>query len=235
MTTLLDNLAQWLDRPTAQRDTPHMRTASTPQKLMASSLCLLLLVSCSATRSSLPSPTSVQELSRFVLVIKEMPDGQVTHAWEPLSSFDLSKYSYRASSSTVEGPIVRAAWTRNCEDESNACEEMCMKSLRGRNWSHANRGSKARICRDRCRPAYNDCCRLRDQAEALKFPTVDKAIDWLKQHHEELLAGTVVVIAGVAFVASVLGSGGATLVLVPAVLLVSSDVPSETSIAAMKP
>lgn len=201
---------------------------------MALSLCLLL-VSCSATRTSFPNPTSVQELSRFVLVIQKTPDGQVTHSWEPLNSFDLSRSPYRASSSTVEGPIIHAAWTRNCEDEASACEDMCMKSLRGRNWSHANRGSKARICRDRCRPAYDDCCRLRDQAETLKFPTIDKAITWLKQHHEELLVGTVVVIAGVAFVASVVGSGGTTLILVPAVLLVSSDVPSDPSIAAMKP
>jgi hypothetical protein len=170
-----------------------------------------------------------------VLVLKETPDGQVIHSWEPLSGFDLSKYPYRASHSTVQAPIVRAAWTRSCEDELKACEDMCEQSLRGRSWSHASKGSKAKICRDRCRPAYNDCCRLREQAEALEFSAVDEAVGWLKQHHEELLVGTVVVIAGVAFVAVVVGSGGAALVLVPAVLLVSSEVPSESPIAAVKP
>ena len=109
---------------------------------MAASLGLLL-AACSATRASLPTPTSVQELSRSVLVIEKTPDGQLTHSWEPLSGFDLSKYPYRASGGTVDGPIVRAAWTRDCEEESDACLEMCMKSLRGRNWSHANKGSKA--------------------------------------------------------------------------------------------
>jgi hypothetical protein len=210
------------------------RTASVPQRLMAMSLGLLL-VACSATHSSVSAPTSVQELSRRVLVIQKMPDGRVSHSWEPLSRFDLSKYPYHPSGSTVEGPLVRAAWTRDCEDEFYACAEMCKKSLRGRDWSHASPGSKDEICRDRCRPAYNDCCQLRDQAGALKFPAVDGAVDWLKQHHEELLVGTVVVIAGVAFVAVVVGSGGTALVLVPAVLLVSSEVPSEPQVAAVKP
>jgi hypothetical protein len=195
----------------------------------------LLLVACSATHSSVSGPTSAQELSRRVLVLRKMPDGQVTHSWEPLSSFDLPTYPYRASSSTVDGPFIRAAWTRDCEEELDACMDMCKKSLRGSDWSHASRGSKARMCRDRCRPAYTDCNQLRDQAGSLKFLAVDDAVGWLKHHHEELLMGTVVVIAGVAFVTVVVGSGGTALVLVPAVLLVSSEVPSEPQVATVEP
>jgi len=78
-------------------------------------------------------------------------------------------------------------------------------------------------------PAYQDCCERRELAEAgkhrLSFPVVDSAVDWLK-HHRELVVGTIVVIAGVAFVVSVAGSGGGALVLAPAVLLVSAGVPS---------
>jgi hypothetical protein len=171
-----------------------------------------------------------------VLIIQETPDGQVTHSWEPLSRFDLSKYPYRVSNGSVEGPIVRTAWTRDCEDERDACVEMCKKSLRGRNWSHASQGSKDEICRTRCLPAYNDCCRLRDQAEALKFPTGDQAVNWLKQHREELVAGTVVVIAGVTFIVVVGGSGGLAMLLVPAFLLASADVvSSETQLVEVKP
>lgn len=213
----------------------HMRPASTPQRFLATSLGLLL-VSCGAARSAVPSPTSAQELSRSVLVIQETPDGQVTHSWEPLSRFDLSKYPYPASNSSVEGPIVRTAWTRDCEDEFEACVKMCVASLRGRNWSHANRASKTRMCHDRCRPAYNDCCRLRDQAETLKFPTGGQAVNWLKQHREELVVGTVVVIAGVTFIVVVGGSGGLALLLVPAFLVASAEVvPSEPPIVEVKP
>ncbi|WP_395824263.1 hypothetical protein [Archangium minus] len=203
-------------------------------KLMAISFGFLL-VSCGTSRASLPTRTSAQELSRSVLILEKTRHGQVTHSWEPLSSFDLSRLPYWVSAGSVEGPIVRAAWTRDCEEELDACMDMCLKSLRGRNWSHSNKGSKDETCRGRCRPAYIDCCKLREQAEALKFPAADKAVAWLKQHHEELVVGTVVVIAGVTFVAAVVGSAGTALVLVPAILMVSSETPLVPQLAEVKP
>ena len=92
------------------------------------------------------------------------------------------------------------------------------------------------MCRDRCRSAYIDCCRLREQAEALKFPDADQAANWLKEHREEVLVGAVVVIAGVTFIVAVVGSGGFALVLVPVVLMVSDEVaPSELQSALVNP
>lgn len=184
--------------------------------------CALLLVACGATRSAYSAPEG-HELTRHVLVIQEAPDGQLAHAWEPVSDFDLTKYPLRAQDGTLQSGIVRAAWTRDCEDEFDQCVAMCIKSLTGPNWSHANQGSKHRICRERCRPAYNDCSRLRDLAEARRFPVIDDAVDWLKRHRKELEVGTVVVVAGVAFVVIVAGSGGTALILAPAVLLVSAE------------
>jgi hypothetical protein len=79
-------------------------------------------------------------------------------------------------------------------------------------------------------PAYLDCCERKELAEAGKlrvsFAVVESAVDWLKQHHREVLVGTIVVIAGVAFVAVAVGSGGGSLVLAPFVLLASSSGPS---------
>lgn len=207
---------------------------STQHPLMVLSFGLVL-VSCGATRYSAPEPHDAQELSRFVLVIQEEPGAQVIHSWEPMSSLDLSKYPHLQARSNMQPPWVKASWTRNCEDEFDACIAACMKSLTGPNWSHANRGSKAAICRNRCFPSYTGCCRLREQSEALKFPVIDDAVDWLKRQRKELLVGTVVVIAGVAFVVAVAGSGGAALLLVPAVLLVSVDVSDEPAIATVKP
>jgi hypothetical protein len=165
-----------------------------------------------------------------VLVIQEGPDGQLAHSWQPLNGFDVSKYPYHASNSRFEGGVVRASFNRDCEAERDECEEMCRASRKGRNWTHASDRSKDEMCRMRCRPAYLDCCELRELAEAgkhrLSFPVVDSAVDWLKQHHRELVVGTVVVIAGVAFVVIVAGSGGSALVLAPAFLLVSAGVPS---------
>ncbi|WP_375770269.1 hypothetical protein NR798_05065 [Archangium gephyra] len=48
---------------------------------------------------------------------------------------------------------------------------------------------------------------------------MDEAVDWLKRHQQGLLVGSIVVIAGVAFVTVSAGAG--LVVLAPAVLLAS--------------
>lgn len=80
-------------------------------------------------------------------------------------------------------------------------------------------GGKAEWCNRKCTQPYNDCCQLRDQ-EARRFDAIEPAVEWAKQHRKEILVGTVVIIAGVAFLA--LGGPG-TLILAPAaaVLLTS--------------
>jgi hypothetical protein len=213
-----------------------MRTFSTPQRLMAVSISLLLLSCGTARYSAPPGPTDTKELSRYVLVIEGAPDGQVNHSWKPVSSFDLSRYPYRASnSSSIGGRIARAAWTRDCDEEFKQCVKMCVGSLRGVNWKHATRASKEEICRTRCYPAYRDCCDLRDRvaAEAIEFTAIGGAVDWLKRNREKLLVGAVIVITGVAFV--IVATGGGGLILAPALLLASTDVPSAPQIAVSNP
>jgi intracellular sulfur oxidation DsrE/DsrF family protein len=213
-----------------------MPMTAAARRLMVSSLSLLLL-SCSATRHSVPAPTSARELGRYVLVLERAPDGQVTHSWKPVSDFDLTAHASLAAAHGTQGRIVQASFNRNCEEELTACENMCMASLRGRNWSHASKRAKREKCFEVCRPAYLDCCRLKELAEGqtVKFQAIDEAVAWVKQHHEELLQGAVIVIAGVAFVVAVVESGGLILLLVPAVALASAEVASEPRALAVKP
>ncbi|MFY0583211.1 hypothetical protein ACN28S_60970 [Cystobacter fuscus] len=58
-------------------------------------------------------------------------------------------------------------------------------------------------------------------------------IDWLKRHREEVLAGSVIVIAGVVFVTVSAGVGA--LVLVPVVLVASSSPVGSPSTARVSP
>ncbi|MFP2909782.1 hypothetical protein ACLESD_33000 [Pyxidicoccus sp. 3LFB2] len=215
-----------------------MDISTVPRWLVAASLALLS-TSCGATVSAAPGPSGPAELSRHVLVIQETQDGQVSHIWRPLSEFAPSELPLLANNGRLDGPVVRASFNRDCEAEQNRCEEMCRASLKGRNWTHARAGSKNAICFEKCMPAYLDCCRLKEAAEARKlrvrFPGVDSAVDWLKEHRRELAVGTVVVIAGVTFVVIVAGSGGAALVLAPAVLLVSAEASSTHAMAPVAP
>jgi hypothetical protein len=67
--------------------------------------------------------------------------------------------------------------------------------------------------------------RLRPQ----EFTAVDGAVDWLKRHRTGVLVGSVVVIAGVAFV--VVSAGTGVVILAPVVLLASADAPLGTPVA----
>ena len=197
-----------------------MGVRSVPQRLMAASLGLVL-VSCSSTRSLAPSGT--ETLSRFVLVIQETVEGDITHAWQPAEAFDLPQRPYAGSPRGIDGRVVHASWTRDCEQELHDCYRECMSRPLAPHDRHRTsvrgKGGKAEYCNERCNRYYNDCCRLRD-LETQKFTAVDPALDWLKRNRRAILVGTVVVIAGVVFV--VVSGGAGLLVLAPAVLVASS-------------
>lgn len=195
----------------------------TPARLIASAHCLLL-VSCSTTRSTV-SP-SAEELTGYVLVIEESPGGQVTEHWRPAEEFDLSWYRFPTSArESTYGRIVRVAKTyqRDCDAENRQCIKMCMSRPLPRGFGHTTsggrgKGGKLEWCTTQCRQAYVDCQEVEGR-QRQEFSAVDEAVDWLKRHHQGLLVGSIVVIAGVAFVTVSAGAG--LVVLAPAVLLAS--------------
>jgi hypothetical protein len=209
-----------------------------PHRLMASSLCLLL-VSCSATQHTFQGPAGPHELTRYVLLIEETSDGQVTHSWRPFSSLDLTKYPYSASRlSNRDGRFVLVATnTSHCDVKQDTCIKMCTSSPRpipieGEKYP-TYRGSWARNrgswCESTCTKFHQMCIKGKGpwaEQSAREFTTMDSAIEWVKHHRNEILVGAVVVIAGVAFVALVAGSGGGALVLAPLVVMASADTSS---------
>lgn len=197
---------------------PHVKTHMAPARFLASTLCLLL-ASCSATRYS--AAPDVEELTRYVLVIEASPGGQVTHDWRPAGDFDLWRYRYPSSArATPHGRIVLASGRqRDCHAEFYDCVDTCMARPLPPGFGHIRTGgSKARWCRDQCWQPYRDCEELQGRRPQ-EFSAVDEAIDWLKHNHQALLVGSVVVIAGVAFVTVSAGTG--LVVLAPAALLAS--------------
>lgn len=218
----------------------HAMKMSFAQRRIGSALLCLLLVSCSATRHSIPAPTSAQELARYVLVIEETPDGQVNHTWKPLKDFDLTKYPSHASQSGLEGRLVRVATSSpHCEARLKSCIDLCTSSPRpipiegARYPSYLGSWAKnrGRWCESTCTNFYQMCLNGRGpwaEQQAREFTQVDIAVEWLKSHREEIVTGTVVVIAGVAFVAAVAGSGGGVLCFVPLLAVASAEPVSES-------
>ncbi len=52
--------------------------------------------------------------------------------------------------------------------------------------------------------------------KALHFSSIDRALEWLKEHKTEVAIGTIVVVAGVAFIVATGGTGA--LILAPLAL-----------------
>lgn len=211
-----------------------MRTASLAQRAMA--LSLAFLVSCSTTRYSTAGPEGPEDLARYALIIKPQTDGQVTHEWVPLEDFDMTKFQLAMSSVKSNRDVVCASTSDSeleeyCEGRRIQCEQDCLTSSRPfpvdwRKYSNTKtqpwRVARYWWCPTSCMEGKEDCTKKRGkwyEEYSPSFREIESAIDWIKEHRTELLVGTVVVIAGVAFAVVVVGSGGGALALAPLVVL----------------
>ncbi|WP_239576302.1 hypothetical protein [Archangium primigenium] len=195
----------------------------------------LILISCGTTRHTDAGPPGPEDLARCALIIKPRADGQVTHEWLPLEAFDMATLQPAMSRAMAHRDIVRvstsdSALEEYCEGRRLQCEQDCLTSSRPFlvDW-RKNTDTKARPwrvaryawCPSNCLDAKVDCTRRRGQWNeeySPSFQAIAPAIHWLKEHRTELLVGTVVVIAGVAFTVVVVGSGGGALALAPLVV-----------------
>ncbi len=107
--------------------------------------------------------------------------------------------------------VLASGGARDCDAEHIACFERC--------WNRAppyprQQGDKGHhnYCTEKCRKEYTRCLE-EVGARPLAFPSMKTALDWLKEHKTEVLVGSVVIVAGAAFVVSTGGAGA--LVLVP--------------------
>lgn len=211
-----------------------MTTRTTPRKLVAAVLSVLL-VSCSTTRNT--APASTEELAQMVLILNELPDGQVTHSWQRAEDFDLSRYGLHLSANSPYGPILPVvARPRDCDQEMQVCYQNCMRRPLAPGYGHVKTprkgGGKSEYCRETCWQSYQDCVELQ-KLQPLEFTAVNGAVDWLKRNHKAILAGSVVMIAGVVFV--VVSAGAGLVVLAPIALVASPAVPSEPYLAGVSP
>ncbi|MGZ3458039.1 MAG: hypothetical protein ACXU86_05980 [Archangium sp.] len=193
-----------------------MRSRTVAYRLLTPCLALLL-VACSSTH--LATNPRAEELTDFVLLIREEPDGQVSHSWRRAAEFDLSQYGHLTSMGRRTGRIVLASSRpRDCDQEQIDCVQACMKRRLPSYQNHIKRvdGSKRRFCEKECLDEYMDCLELQ-KSRGLQFTVVDDAVEWLKRNREQLLVGTIVIIAGVAFVT--ISAGAGAVVLAPVMLV----------------
>ncbi|MCY1079010.1 hypothetical protein [Archangium lansingense] len=179
------------------------------------------------------SSPAVEELHRFVLVIQESPSGHVAHSWRPVEEVDLSQFRFQPRAERIYGRIVlAAARQRDCHEEFNDCIDTCMKRPLSEDYAHMSPGAKHDHCKGGCWQPYLDCEELQGRRPQ-EFSATNGAVDWLKRNRTEVLAGSIVVVAGVAFIVAF--PPGALIALIPVAALASSEVVCEPHIAAVAP
>lgn len=112
------------------------------------------------------------------------------------------------------------AGVRDCQAEHEACFRRCWEQTRPK-YPYKHDESYYKHCTTLCREEFNRCEEEQEResgqrATELKFSRVEQAIEWLRTHKAEVALGTVVVIAGVAFVVTTGGAGA--LILAPLAL-----------------
>jgi hypothetical protein len=106
---------------------------------------------------------------------------------------------------------------RDCDAEHIECFDECWNATQLPYPYTKRDGWYREYCTRMCREQYVQCEKENEKrAGELKFSRVDEAIGWIREHKAEVALGTVVVIAGVAFIITTGGAGA--LVLAPLAL-----------------
>lgn len=93
-----------------------------------------------------------------------------------------------------------ASGPRDCDAEHIACFRHCWNARPPWPLKYGDKGHD-KYCTKKCREEYMECLK---QAEArpLVFPDLATARNWLDRHKAEVLVGSIVLVAGAAFVVS---------------------------------
>lgn len=92
----------------------------------------------------------------------------------------------------------------DCQKEHEECMERCWAGRYP--WPHSEEqsGWYYEKCTKDCRAQFAECDKeqeeaLRERERKLNFSSIDRAIEWLREHNGEVTLGTIVVVGGVAF------------------------------------
>lgn len=106
----------------------------------------------------------------------------------------------------------------DCAAEQIRCFDRCWNRAPPLTSIKRGSGKHHEYCTEECRKEYMECVEEQEQLERERkrdrhFSNIDVALEWLRNHKTEVAVGTVVVVAGVAFVIATGGSGA--LILAP--------------------
>jgi len=108
--------------------------------------------------------------------------------------------------------VLAATKSRDCDAEHKECFEDCWNSPPPYSHIPPQKAQHYQHCTSLCLKRYMECCK-QQRMRPHSFPEMQTALDWLREHKTEVAVGSVVIVAGVAFIVATGGAGG--LVLLP--------------------
>ncbi|WP_284668692.1 hypothetical protein [Myxococcus sp. SDU36] len=136
-------------------------------------------------------------------------------------------YVISKDASGVGSDVGSGTGGAGAEAYCNEMQRQCFKDCWNRNpeFSSIKKGSGMHHehCTRTCREEFMRCIQAQEKIESqglkkreLHFPTVDAALEWLREHKAEVAVGTVVVVAGVIAAPYVVAiAAGGALILAP--------------------
>ncbi|MFL5355102.1 hypothetical protein [Archangium sp.] len=125
-------------------------------------------------------------------------------------------------SSNVESGTGGAGAEAYCGELQKQCFNKCWRRKPKISTIPKGSGVHHEYCTTLCREEFDKCVdeqaeleRQESQKKELHFPTMDAALDWIKEHKAEVAIGTVVIVAAVAATPYVIVVMGGALVLAP--------------------
>ncbi|MFY0563274.1 hypothetical protein ACN28E_05475 [Archangium lansingense] len=109
----------------------------------------------------------------------------------------------------------------DCAAEQIKCFDRCWNRAPPLTSIKRGTGKHHEYCTEECRKEYMECIEEQEQLERERkkdrhFSNINAALGWLRNHQTEVAVGTIVLVAGVAFVVATGGSGA--LILAPLAL-----------------
>jgi hypothetical protein len=124
--------------------------------------------------------------------------------------------------SNVERGTGGAGAEAYCSEMEKQCFKKCWRRKPKIDSIPKGKATHHEYCTTRCREEFNKCLdeleeRERQESQKeLHFPTMDAAINWLREHKTEVAVGTVVIVAGVIAAPYVVAiAAGGALILAP--------------------
>ncbi len=166
-------------------------------------------------------PAALTKLTAL-LAVSAMANAGCAHTQQPERRIYVIAENTSGVGSNVGSGTGGAGAEAYCSEIQKQCFAKCWRRKPEYPGVKKHSGEHYQHCETTCLKVFMQCIKEQEElerqesrTEELRFPTMDAALDWLREHKTEVAIGTVVIISGVVAAPYVIAVIGGALVLAP--------------------